>query len=135
MFDFDGGIVGEPRILGVKSFNDARGVGDAVKKIGIAEGDVFGAGLHLLANIGKDDFMPDDAELAVVNRDDGAMAAKMFAAARGFGVTGGAMLAGGENDVGVFFQGRKVCAIGNFKGETRKFSGDRFMVSVRNARG
>ena len=135
MFNFDGGVVGELRMLGVKGFDDARGVGDAVKKIGITEGDVFGAGLHLLANVRQDDFLRDDAKLAVVNRDDGAMAAEVFAAARGFGVTGGAMLAGRENDVRVFFQGRKAGSVGNFKSEARKFCGERFDVAIRIARG
>jgi DNA gyrase subunit A len=66
------------------------------------------------------DLLRNDAELAVVNRDDWAMAAEMFAAARGFGVTGGAVLAAWKNNVSIFFQGRKACTVGNFEDEMRK---------------
>jgi hypothetical protein len=100
--DLDGGVVGEQRMLSMQSFDNAGGVRDAVEEIGIAEGDVLGTRLDLLANVGEDDFLRDDSELAVVDRNNWAMAAEMFAAARSFGVTGGAVVAGWENDVGVF---------------------------------
>ena len=80
MFDFYGGVVGKLREFRVKQFNNPRGVGDAIKEIGIAKGDVPGAGLDLLADIRENIFERDDAKLSGVDRNDRAMAAEMFAA-------------------------------------------------------
>ena len=102
VFDFDGDIVGEMRMLCVERFDNSRGVCDAIEKIGIAEGDVLGAGFDLLSNIGEDYFVRDHTKLAGVNRNDWAVAAEMFAAAGRFRVTGNAMRAGGQYNVSVF---------------------------------
>ena len=75
--------------------DDALGVGGAVEEIGIAEGDVPGAGFDLAADVLHHDVALDDAEGPLVNGDDGAMAAEMFAAAAGFGVAGDARFAAG----------------------------------------
>ena len=80
MFDFYGGVVGKLREFRVKQFNNPRGVGDTIKEIGIAKGDVLGAGLDLLADIRENIFERDDAKLSGVDRNDRAMAAEMFAA-------------------------------------------------------
>ena len=102
VFDFDGDIVGEMRMLCVERFDNSRGVCDAIEKIGIAEGDVLGAGFDLLSNVGEDYFVRDHTKLAGVNRNDWAVAAEMFAAAGRFRVTGNAMRAGGQYNVSVF---------------------------------
>ena len=81
----------------MKGFDDAPGVRDAVEKIGVAESDVLRAGFDLLANVGKNNLLWHDAELTGVNRNDRAMAAEVFAAARGFGVTGDAVFVVGKN--------------------------------------
>lgn len=95
VFDFAGDVVGEMRMLCVEHFDNSRGVSDAIEKIGIAECDVLGAGFDLLADVGEDYFLRDDTKLSSVNRNDWAVAAEMFAAARRFRVTGNAMLAAG----------------------------------------
>ena len=108
-------------MLRVKGFDDTRGVGDAVEKIGIAESEVLGTGFDLLANVRKNDFPRHDAKLARINRYDRTMAAEMFAAARSFSVTGDAMRAVRENDVSVAAKGGKIRSVGKFECETRKF--------------
>ena len=86
---------------------------DAIEKIRIAESDVFGAGIHLAANIFEDYFARDDAERAVVDRNDRAMAAKMFAAARGFRVAGDRALPSGKSQRGITIERRQSLAIGD----------------------
>ena len=65
----------------VQRFDDSAGMSRAVEEIGIAEGDVLGAGGHLLIDVREHDVGRDDAELAVVDRHDRAMPAAMLAAA------------------------------------------------------
>ena len=88
----------------MKRFDNASGVGDAIEEIGIAEGDVLRACCDLLTNVGENYVERDYAELALINGHDGAMAAEMFAAAGGFGVTGYAVRAVRQNDVRVFVE-------------------------------
>lgn len=121
MFDFDGHVVGQMRMVSVKSFEDASGVGDAIEEIRIAEGDVLRACCDLLTNVGENYVERDYAELALINGNDGAMAAEMFAAAGGFGVTGYALRAVRENDVCVFVEIGKFEAIRNFECQARNF--------------
>ena len=93
MFDFDGDVVGQMRMVSVKSFDDASGVGDAVEEIGIAEGDVSRASRDLLTNVCENNVERDYAELALINGNDRAMSTEMFATAGGFCVTGDALRA------------------------------------------
>ena len=66
------------------------GVARAVEEIGIAEGDVLGAGGHLLADVGEHHVRLHHAERAAVHRHYGTVAAQVLAAARGLGVSGAA---------------------------------------------
>src|SRR5437762_876541 len=105
------------RMLCVKHFDNSRCVSDAIEKIGIAECNVLGAGFDLLANVGEDYFARDDTKLPSVNRNDRAVAAEMFAAARRFRVTGNAMRAAGQYHVSVFAKSGKSGAIWDFEGK------------------
>jgi len=106
MLDFYRYVVGEIRMSSVKSLHDARGMGDAVEKIWIAEGNVLRACFDLLTNVGENNIERDNVKLSSINRNDGAMTAEMFAAARRFGVPRGAVRAVWQNDVSVFFSER-----------------------------
>ena len=117
VFDFDGDVVGEMRMLCVEHFDNSRGVSNAIEKIGIAECDVLGAGFDLLANVGENYFVRYDTKLSSVNRNDRAVAAEMFAAARRFGVTGNAMRAAGQYHVSVFAESGKSGAVRDFEGK------------------
>ena len=85
VLDLDDRVVGERREFAVERFDDPARVRRAVEEIGIAERDVRRALLHLRADVGEHDVDGDDAELAVVDRHDRAMAAAVLAAARGVG--------------------------------------------------
>lgn len=87
MLDLNGDVVSEARKILVQGFDERDGVANAIEKIGVAERDVGGAGGDLLANVDEDDVTVHDAENAVVNGNDRAMATQVFAAAAGFGVT------------------------------------------------
>src|SRR5258706_6880366 len=86
MLDLDGRVVGDERKLAMQFLNDAHRVGGSIEEIGIAEGDVLRAGGDLLANIVQHYVALDDAEVALINRHNRAVAAQMFAAAAGLGV-------------------------------------------------
>ena len=115
MLNFDCGVVGDLREFPVERFDQRDGVADAVEEIWIAEGDVFGAGFHLAADVFEDHVVRDYAERAVVDGDDRAMAAEMFAAARGFGVTGDARGAVGESQRGITIERGQSLAIGDLE--------------------
>ena len=95
--------------------DDGQGVRRAVEKIRIAEGDVFGADGDLGADIAEDDGAIDDTEGALVDGDDWAMTAKMFAAARGFGVADDAAGAVGHAQARVIFEVGEAGAVGKNK--------------------
>ncbi len=133
VFDFDGDVVGEMRMLCVEHFDNSRGVSNAIEKIGIAECDVLGAGLDLLANVGEDYFVRDDTKLPGVNRNDRAVAAEMFAAAGRFRVTGNAMRAAGQYDVSVFAESGKSATVGDFEGKAWNFCFRDFGVFANTA--
>ena len=88
VLDLDGGVVGERRKFLVQRFDDAHGVRGAVEEIGIAEGDVLGAGCDLLANVLQHNFRLHHAKIALIHRHHRAMPAQVLAAAAGFGVAG-----------------------------------------------
>jgi len=133
VFDFDGDVVGEMRMLCVEHFDNSRGVCNAIEKIGIPECDVLGAGFDLLANVGEDYFVRDDTKLSSVNRNDRAVAAEMFAAARRFRVTGNAMRAAGQYHVSVFAKSGKSGAVWDFEGKARNFCFRDFGVFANTA--
>ena len=84
MLDFYGGVVSHIWILVVKFLDELQRMTDAVKKIRITKGNVLCASGYLPPNVLHHNVAADDAKHAFVNRDDRAMAAKVFAAAAGF---------------------------------------------------
>src|SRR4030095_16787009 len=116
MLNLDGYVVGKLRELRMQLVHDTRGVGNAIKKIRIAESDVPRAGCNLLADISEYNIARKHTELAGINRHDRTMTAKMFAAARRFGITGGPMRAVRKHHMGVFAQWRQGRAGGACKG-------------------
>src|SRR5208282_1844752 len=99
VLDFDGDVVAERGKLPVERLDDFDGVARAVEEIGVAEGDVLRPGGHLLADVGQNNFGSDHAEGAAIYGNNGAVAAQMFAAARGFRVADDAVRAVGKAEV------------------------------------
>src|SRR5437762_11798772 len=112
VFDLDGDVVSNPRKLAVQRFNKLHRVADAIEKIRITKCDVLRPYRHLLTNVLEHNLAVHDAENAVVNRDDGAMPAKVLATAACFRVTSDAMFAGRQNDVGILRGQRKTLPLG-----------------------
>src|SRR5947209_426676 len=73
-------VVGEVGPFAVERLDYADRVRGSVEKVGVAKGDVAGAGGHLLADVGEDDLGLHDAERSAVDRHHRAVAAAMFAA-------------------------------------------------------
>src|SRR6266568_885772 len=88
MLDFDRDVITEPRKFPVHGLDDCEGVRGPVKKVRIAECDVLGACIDLLADIFEHDVPLHNAKNSVVDRNDGAMTAKVFASPAGFGIAG-----------------------------------------------
>ena len=101
VLDLDRDVVGQRRMPRVQRLDDAPRVRRAVEEVGIAEGDVLGAGGDLLIDVGEHDVDRHDAELAVVDRHDRAMPAAVLAAARRLGGAGDAPRAVGHLQRGV----------------------------------
>ena len=76
-------------------------MGGTIEEVGIAEGDVLGAGRDLARDVLQHDVRLHDEEPAAVDRDDRAVAAEMLAAAAGLGVADDARAATGQLDVRV----------------------------------
>ena len=93
VLDLDRDVVGEPRMRAVERAHDAERVPDAVEEVGVAEGDVLRAGRDLLADVVEDDFALHDAKVSVIDRDDGAVPAAVFASAARLRVAGDALRA------------------------------------------
>ena len=87
VLDLDGDIVGQSREFAVECADDVEGVARTVEEIRVAEGDVLRAGGDLTANVLEHDLGLDNSELAVIDGDEGAVAAHMLAAAAGFRVS------------------------------------------------
>ena len=118
MLDFDGDIVAETGKLAMQLADDGQSVRGTVEKIGIAKGDVFGAGTDLPADIFEHHFARNDAENPIVDGNNRTVAAEMLAAAAGLGVTRDKMDAIGQHHVRVFVQRRKASAVGHDEIET-----------------
>ncbi len=116
----------------MKFLNEIHSVTDAIEEVRIAEGNVLRAGGHLLADILHHDVAADDSKDAFVNRDDGTMAAKMFAAAAGFRRADEAESAAGNDEMSVLFDGRHIRAVWDFKIEA--FERDERLGLWRNCR-
>jgi hypothetical protein len=65
VFDLDRGVVGDAGKLLREVLDNATRVRGPVEKIGIAEGDVLGAGRNLLADIRKHDIQRDRVKIAL----------------------------------------------------------------------
>ena len=119
MFDFDGHVVGQMRMVGVKSFENTSGVGDAIEEIRVAEGDVLRACCDLLTNVGENNVESDYTKLALINGNDRTMAAEMFAAAGSFRVARNFVCAVWQNNVRIFVESGKIGTVRNFEYKTR----------------
>ena len=93
--------------------HDAHRVGHPVPEVRVPEGDMLGAGLDLLGDVGEHDVPLHDPEPAVVDRDDRAVAAAVPAAAAGLGVAGESGAAVGHLELRVAFEARKTAAVGH----------------------
>src|SRR5262249_32919383 len=82
------------------------------EEIGVAEGDVLGAGGDLLSDIFEHDFGLHDAEQTAVDGHDWAVAAEVFASARGLGVAD-ASRAFGDNELAVARERGEAAAVGD----------------------
>ena len=76
------------RELGVHRPDNRQRVARAVQEIGIAEGDVRGAGRCLLADVRQHDIARHDEEAARAHRGNGTMTAEVQAAAARLGLAG-----------------------------------------------
>src|SRR5712692_4146359 len=86
MFDLDGDVVGERRMLSVQCFDNSRGVPGPVEEIRISKGNVLGASRYLPPDVFQHDAALDDAKRSVIYRNDRTMPAQVLATAAGFGV-------------------------------------------------
>src|SRR5829696_1131447 len=93
MLDLDGDVVGQARKLARHGGHQLARVPRAVEEVGIAEGDVPRALLNLSPDVLDYDRDGDDAEAAVVDRNDRTVPAAMLAAAARLGIAGNAPLA------------------------------------------
>ena len=112
VLDLDGDVVGEPRAFAMQRLDDRDGVAGAVEEIGVAEGDVRGAGGHLAADVFEHDVGLHDAEQPVIHRDHRTVAAEVLAAARGLGVADAAR-AVGHDELRVGAERRQPAAVGD----------------------
>src|SRR5271154_2988407 len=103
MLNLYGGVVGDLRKFAMKGFDNGNGMTDRIEKIGIAKSDMLRPRGYLLANTRQHDFRVNQSKRAVVDGNDGTVAAVMFAAAAGFGVADGTMFAAGKNEMRVGF--------------------------------
>jgi len=117
MLDFYGDVVRYAGKLAMKFFHKLHGVSNTVEEIRIAERNVLCAGGDLLANILQHDIAAHDAKYAFVNRNNGAMAAEMFAATAGLRGTDDAKPAAWKDEMRVFCDRRHAGAVRNFKVE------------------
>src|SRR6266404_5613701 len=99
----------------MKRRNEFHGVTDAVEEIRIAEGDVLRAGGHLAANVFEHHLAADDSKDALIDRHDGAMAAKMLAAAARFRRTNDAKAISGNDEMRILLHRGHSGPIGDFK--------------------
>jgi hypothetical protein len=133
VLDFDGHVVGDVRPAAVQGFRDAHGVGGAVEEVGVAKGDVLGSGGNLAGDVFQHHVRLHDEEAPAVDRNDGAVAAEVLAAAAGLGVADDPRLAAGQGDVSVLPKGRQPRAIGDAEGLPRQRN-RRLRLSCRGRR-
>src|SRR5579864_389103 len=115
VLDFYGYVVGHIRKFAVESFDEFDGMANAVEEIGIAKRNVLRASSHLATNIFKNNVAADDAKHAFVNGHNRTVAAKMFAAAAGFGGANDAIAVTGNDEVSVLFHQGQTCTVRHFK--------------------
>jgi len=125
MLDLDRHVVRDPRVRRVQPIDNAAGVRGAVEEIRIAEGDVPRARCHLVRDVGEDDSLLHDAELAVVDRHNRTVPAQMTAAAARLGVPGERARAVGVLQRGVTIERRQAAPIGDEEFQARDRSARR----------
>src|SRR5258707_493824 len=93
MLDLDGDVVSEGGMLRVERFHDRQRVRGTVEEIGVAEGNVLGAGGHLASDISENCVALYDAKGSVIDRNHRTVPAQMLAATAGLGIAGKPLLA------------------------------------------
>src|SRR5271168_1517435 len=120
MLDFYGYVVGHVGKLAVKFFDKLLCVTNAIKKVRVAERNVLSTRGDLLANVLNHNVATNDSKNAFVNGDDGAMAAKVFAAAARFRRAHKAESTAGFDKMSVLADGRHIRAVRDFEIEPFK---------------
>ncbi len=92
------------------------GVAGTVEKIRVAKSDVLCPGSYLLANVGQHYFWLHKAKAPVVNRHNGAVAAKVFTAPAGLGVTNQFVLLRAGDQVSILIQRGQTRPVGGKEG-------------------
>src|SRR5260221_12332619 len=87
VLDFDSCIEGDARKLLMHGAGDAHGVGRSIEEVGVAKGDMTYALDYLCADVCQHDLGWYGEEAATVDWRDGAMQARMLAAARRFSIS------------------------------------------------
>src|SRR5690348_122622 len=123
VLDLDCNVEGKLRKFPVHGFNNGKRMGGSVEEIRIAKTDMLGAGLNLFANVFEYNLPLHNPEDAVVNGNNGAMAAQVFAPAAGFRVAGNFESSVWHQEVGVLAERRKIGAI--WRDEAEALEGDR----------
>src|SRR5437867_3126904 len=122
MLDLNRNVVSECRIFSVQRIYQRQGMSNAVEKIWIAKGDMFSANLNLVSDVGQDDLTLHYAELPLINGNDGAMTAEMFAASTGFRIAHGMRLPIAQLKVSVV----------NQRGQTKALWNQKLLFAQRN---
>ena len=93
VLDLDRSVVGQLRKFAMQSLYQFDGMRWPIKEVGIAERNVLGSGLNLLANVGQHNIALHHTKFSFVNRNYWAMPAQVLAPAAGLGVSGKLLLA------------------------------------------
>ena len=107
VLDLDGDVIAEQRKFAVQRFDDRKRMRRPIEEIRIAKGNVLGAGVDLPANIFEHDFLRHYAEDSVVDGNDGAVPAEMFASPAGLGVARDFKAPFGHQQMCILSEGRQ----------------------------
>ena len=111
VFDLYCNVVGELRELLMQIRYNSYTVRRPIEEIGISEGDVLCPVSHLASDVLKDNVPLHYPKCTVVDGNNGAMAAKVLAAAGGFSISNRSCSARSHLQSSVMLQSRQVAAI------------------------
>src|SRR5207302_3989031 len=111
VFDLDRDVIAELGKFAMHRLNDSHGVRGPVEEVWIAKGNMLSACLNLLTDILEHDVSLHNAEDSVVDRDNRAMPAEVFASAAGLRIAGDSEAAFGHEQMRVLPKRRKMVAI------------------------